>query len=187
VKRSAPTWLSPARLGETLRGGSLFGGSWRQRFSADPTPRIGLITAEHADRLATIHASAFARPWSAEDFIGFVSEAGIRVEGLFVGRSVQPAGFVVTRCVLDEAEILSLALAREMRGRGHSRMLLAYHLQNLAHAGIRHVHLEVEEGNLPALALYRRVGFSQAGTRVGYYHRPDGTRANAFSMSLELA
>jgi ribosomal-protein-alanine N-acetyltransferase len=180
VKRGTPSWLTPAGFGESLRD------TWRDRFGADSTLRIGEIAITHAERLSEIHATAFARPWNAHEFEAFMVDAGIRLDGLFLGRVAQPAGFVVTRCVLDEAEILSVALAREVRGRGHSHPLLAYHLQNLAHAGIHRVHLEVEEGNAPALALYRRLGFVQSGTRVGYYARPDGTRADARSMSIEL-
>jgi ribosomal-protein-alanine N-acetyltransferase len=151
-----------------------------------PTASVGNVAADHAERLAEIHATAFSKPWSAIEFEAFLIDSTIRIDGLFLGRAPQPSGFVVTRCVLDEAEILSVALAPEARGRGHSRPLLAKHLEALAHAGHRHVHLEVEEGNRPALALYRRLGFVQTGYRQGYYARPDGTRANALSMSLNL-
>ncbi|MFX6424114.1 GNAT family N-acetyltransferase, partial [Acinetobacter baumannii] len=85
----------------------------------------------------------------------------MRIDGLFVGRDPQPVGFVLSRTTLDETEILSVALARPARGRGFARRLMAEHLQALAHAGVKIVHLEVEEGNEPALALYRRLGFEQ--------------------------
>jgi len=48
------------------------------------------------------------------------------------------------------------------------------------------VHLEVEEGNAPALALYRRLHFETTGRREGYYRRPDGTRVAALTMALAL-
>jgi ribosomal-protein-alanine N-acetyltransferase len=48
------------------------------------------------------------------------------------------------------------------------------------------VHLEVEEGNGPAVALYRRAGFREVGRREGYYLKPDGTRASALAMALDL-
>lgn len=146
-------------------------------------PRVGPVSLDHSERLAEIHAGAFARPWAAHEFELFLTDRAIRIDGLFLGRSRAPSGFAVARLVLDEAEILSVALARAVRGRGHSRTLLAYHVQALAHAGIARIHLEVEEGNLPALALYRRLGFRQSGIRPGYYARPDGTRATAMSMT----
>jgi ribosomal-protein-alanine N-acetyltransferase len=148
--------------------------------------RVGPLDFAHAERLAAIHGGAFARPWSVAEFEQFMTDRAIRTDGLFIGRDTQPSGFAVSRVVLDEAEILSVALARAARGRGHSRRLLSYHLQALAYAGAARVHLEVEEGNGPALALYRRLGFRESGRRPGYYARPDGTRASALSMTREL-
>ncbi len=160
---------------------------WSEWFRrSPPAARIAHLDAQHAARLSAIHASAFARPWSPEDFEGFLTERVIRANGLFLGRATQPSGFVLSRQVGDEAEILSVAVAPEVRGRGHARALLAAHLQGLAHAGVRKVHLEVENGNEPALALYRRLGFAKVGQREGYYLRPDGTRASAWSMSRAL-
>ena len=153
---------------------------------ARPTARIGAVGPQHTRRLAEIHASAFARPWNADEFDGFLLDPAVRVDALFLGRDPHPAGFVLSRKTLDEAEILSVALARSARGRGAARGLMAVHLQALAHAGVRNVHLEVEEGNEPALALYRGLGFVRTGHRPGYYARPDGTRASAISMTLEL-
>lgn len=161
--------------------------SWLSRLAPGHAQAwIGPVEHDHADSLAAIHAGAFARPWGSEEFDAFLLDATVRADGLFLGRSRQPSGFVVSRLTLDEAEILSVALARAARGRGHSRLLLATHLQALEHARIARVHLEVEEGNAPALALYRRLGFIQSGTRPGYYARQDGTRASALSMTRHL-
>ena len=52
---------------------------------------------------------------------------------------------------------------------------------------MNHVFLEVEEGNLPAEQLYRHFGFREVGRRKGYYPKPDGTRATAIAMRLDLA
>lgn len=161
--------------------------SWRNWFRrTPPATRIAPLESRHAARLSAIHASAFARPWTADDFEQFLSERPIRADGLFLDRAAQPSGFVLSRQVTDEAEILSVAVAREARGHGHARALLASHLQALAHAGVRIVHLEVENGNEAALALYHRLGFRKVGQREGYYVRPDGSRASALSMSLAL-
>lgn len=165
---------------------SLFGLIRFSRPLAASPARVAPVSEGHVERLAAIHGGAFARPWTAGEFDEFLTDPAVRVDGLFLGRDKQPSGFVVSRATLDEAEILSLALARAVRGRGHSRRLLSHHLQVLAHAGVARVHLEVEEGNAPAIALYRRLGFRESGRRPGYYARPDGTRAAASSMTLSL-
>lgn len=162
--------------------------NWLQRLGvARAQPRVAAVTVGHAERLAEIHAGAFARPWGVEEFESFLLDRSVRIDGLFFGRASPPSGFALSRTVADEAEILSVALARGVRGRGHSRLLLANHCQALAHGGAARIHLEVEEGNQPAIALYRRLGFEQSGLRPGYYARPDGTRACALSMTLFLA
>jgi ribosomal-protein-alanine N-acetyltransferase len=161
--------------------------TWRDWFRPrPPAVRIAPLAASHAPQLAAIHASAFVRPWSAHDFEQFLSEASITANGLFLGRDGQPAGFALSRRAADEAEILTIALIRRARGRGFARPLLSHHLQTLAYAGVRIVHLEVEEENWPALALYRRAGFREVGRREGYYLKPDGSRACAITMSRTL-
>jgi ribosomal-protein-alanine N-acetyltransferase len=161
--------------------------SFLDRFRrAPPTARLGPLRTKDAARLSGIHASAFARAWSAFEFEGLLADRAVLADGLFLGRSQTPSGFVLSRIVLDEAEILTIVMAPEARGRGHAHPLLAHHLDELVRAGVRTVHLEVEEGNAPALALYRRFGFRQVGRREGYYGKPDGTKVAALTMSVSL-
>lgn len=156
------------------------------RFIHPPAPRIEPLGTEAASRLAAIHAAAFAKPWSTLDFERLLGERGVVADGLFLGRAGKPSGFVLSRIVLDEAEILTVALAPEARGKGHSRPLLARHLDELSRRGVARVHLEVEEGNAPAIALYRRLGFQDTGRREGYYRKADGTRVSALTMAVGL-
>ena len=115
-----------------------------------------------------------------------MNEGVIVADGLFLGRLVHPSGFALSRVVADEGEILTVAMAPEARGQGHARPLMTHHLDELARAGARQVHLDVEEGNAPALALYRRLGFEEVGRRTGYYAKPDGSFATALTMRATL-
>lgn len=149
-------------------------------------PRIDPLGSEAASRLAAIHAASFARPWSTLDFERLLGERGVVGDGLFLGAAAKPSGFVLSRVVLDEAEILTVAVAPEIRGKGLSIPLFERHLDELSRRGVRHVHLEVEEGNLAAIALYRRFGFKDSGRREGYYQKGDGSRVAALTMALGL-
>lgn len=153
---------------------------------AERPGRVAPAAFEHVERLAEIHADAFARPWGPDEFEAFLADPAVRIDCLFAGRDRDPSGFAVSRATLDEAEILSFALARASRGRGCSTLLLRWHLHALALANVTRVHLEVEEGNLPAIALYRRARFVEVGRRPGYYLRPDGTRVSAISMTCRV-
>ncbi len=159
--------------------------AWLHRTRQAPA-RIEPLDTRHAARLAALHGSAFARAWSALDLERLLAEVNVLSDGLFIGRGREPDGFILSRRAADEAEILSIALAPEARGRGYARLLLAEHLQQLSRQGVRAVHLEVEEGNAPALALYRRFSFREVGRRPAYYVKLDGSRACALILSLAL-
>lgn len=149
-------------------------------------PRIDPLGSDAAARMAAIHETAFARPWSTLEFERLLGERGVVGDGLFLGTASKPSGFVLSRIVLDEAEILTVAVAPEARGKGLSIPLLERHLDELSRRGARIVHLEVEDGNQPALALYRRFGFKETGRREGYYQKADGTRVAALTMAVDL-
>jgi len=155
-------------------------------FRRETSASIQALDANHAPRLAEIHGTAFTRPWDTLEFERCLADRNIFADGVFLRGRGEPVGFVLSRRAVDEAEILSVAIAPEARGFGYARPLLDRHLQTLAQAGIRDVFLEVEEGNRPAQALYRGHGFREIGRRAGYYARPDGTRAAAITMGRKL-
>ena len=78
-------------------------------------------------------------------------------------------GFACASAVADEVELQSLAVERASRGKGIGTALLEALVEWARESGYRTLHLEVRAGNRPALGLYRRFGFAQAGIRPGYY------------------
>ena len=78
-----------------------------------------------------------------------------------------PAGPSYAPC--GELEILNLAVEPAARRRGCGRRLLLLALQAGRKMGMQKAILEVREGNVPALALYRASGFSETGRRRRYY------------------
>jgi ribosomal-protein-alanine N-acetyltransferase len=71
--------------------------------------------------------------------------------------------------VLDEVQLLSLAVAPEFRRHGVGRTLLARLLEDVRAAGVRRLTLEVRESNAAAQALYRGLGLVPEGARPRYY------------------
>lgn len=157
--------------------------AWWDAWSS--TPYVApLRDASQARALSKLHATSFARPWEAHEFERMLCERSTEAHALQRGQTVQ--GFVLSRRVADEAELLTIVLAPAIRGDGHGRRLLGEHLTALSFAGIRTVHLEVDEGNDAAFRLYARHGFTKVGERTGYYPRPDGSRATALTMRATL-
>jgi [ribosomal protein S18]-alanine N-acetyltransferase len=147
-------------------------------------PLISSATSRDAARLAQIHAASFHRGWGEGEFESMLAERNTLVHRLRLGR--RTAGFIVSRIGADEAEILSVALDPNQRGRGFSRDLLLTHLGHLAGRGVRTVFLEVEENNEPARRLYDRAGFAVVGRRERYYLQPGGEQLNALLMRRDL-
>ena len=128
--------------------------------------------ARDAHALAALHGASFHRGWSDGEFEHLLFDRNIVAHRAMVGSSL--VGFVVSRLVLDEAEILSIAVASSRRGGGLARQLLDLNLRRLMGLGARTVFLEVDEGNVPARRLYRRAGFLEVGRREGYYPAGQG-------------
>jgi ribosomal protein S18 acetylase RimI-like enzyme len=63
-------------------------------------------------------------------------------------------------------ELVYLGLSPQWRGRGLAAMLLSYGLSHLGGAGQLSVTCAVDRQNSPAIALYRRAGFSEFSGRV---------------------
>ena len=85
----------------------------------------------------------------------------------------RPAGVALAQWLLDEGEILAVAVEPTVRRRGVGRRLLEALIDDLTAAGVRRIFLEVRAQNGGARALYRAVGFTAVGRRVGFYGDDD--------------
>ena len=87
------------------------------------------------------------------------------------------AGFAVVRLLTTpdggEAELESIVVAPELRGRGIGAALLAEVIQRARAQGARRLDLEVRASNAGAIRLYERLGLRETGRRRGYYRHPD--------------
>ncbi len=152
-------------------------------------PAIDGARPDEAAVLATIHAEAFRRTWSAHDFTALMVDPSVftlvaRQTSLFGGRRV--AGFVLVRFAADEAEILTIAVRPKLRRRGIGRLLMADVIRRLYREHIASLFLEVEGANAAAVALYRKLGFVVAGERKNYYAQPAHGDAGALVMRLQV-
>ena len=145
---------------------------------------LRLIRPDDAADLAVIHAESFTRPWSAADFATMAADRGaVAIVSL---EDEAPIGFILCRRIVDEAEVLTVAVARRCRARGVGRALLDAAAGLCAEAGAAALWLEVAEDNAPALALYRTAGFIESGRRRGYYGRPAQPAVDALVLQRRL-
>jgi ribosomal-protein-alanine N-acetyltransferase len=116
-----------------------------------------------------IEQSVFADPWTTQDFRDCVSSDAVFLVAETADGIV---GYVVALEVVDEGEVLNLAVAPAGRRHGLGRALVEHVLEALGERGALQVYLEVRESNAPARALYAAHGFKEVGRRKEYYRRP---------------
>ena len=95
----------------------------------------------------------------------------------------QIAGFLVARQILDEIEILNMAVLLEFRRQRIGSKLFSAALENACKQGVAKAYLEVRASNSPAIAFYKRHGFTSLGRRARYYADP---REDALVLGLQL-
>ena len=120
-----------------------------------------------ADVFAALHAQAFPEPWAPSEFHGLL--LGLGAVGLVASENEEPVGMVVLSAAGGEAEILTLAVAPKARRRGIAGALMKAAEEAAREKQSDVLFLEVAADNEPARALYRALGFSQAGLRKAYY------------------
>ncbi len=121
----------------------------------------------------------FSPVWSAQTFKGFLESPGSIL-------SVCEAGFALGRVIVDEAELLTLAVEPEAQRRGFGRFCLGTFEVEAKRRGAHRAFLEVAEANAAARSLYRRHGWAEDRVRRDYYRSEDGTTIDAIMMSKTL-
>jgi ribosomal-protein-alanine N-acetyltransferase len=147
-------------------------------------PALSEAGVRDALAIAALHGASFRHGWSEDEVEGLIAARNIITHRAASGATF--SGFIMSRLAADEAEILSVAVARASQGRGLARALLDLHLRRLAGLGARAVFLEVDETNRPAIRLYHRAGFREVGRRANYYPAPGGKAATALVLRRDL-
>ena len=130
-------------------------------------PGLRLLGPEDACDLAELEAGVFPDPWPAERFRDLLGQARFFAAGAFDGRTL--GAYLTAYMVAGELEIVNVAVAEGLRGRGLGGSLLRFCLEQARRMGATRAVLEVRSGNTAARALYKSCGFTQAGLRKGYY------------------
>lgn len=145
------------------------------------TVRIELLADGDVPVVAAIDAEAFPQTRPAEEHIREeMSRPWTRAWAAHGDSGV--VGYLLSWHVVDELHILQVATEPRERRRGVGRALVERALGFAAAEKVRLVLLEVRRSNVPAIALYRGLGFSAVNVRRGYYANGE----DAVEMLVEL-
>ena len=128
------------------------------------------MTEAHVARVAALEQVCFSDPWSENsvrsELDNPLSTWLVALEGETV------LGYVGSQTVLDEADIMNVAVAPGYRRQGIARLLLERLEEALRTRKVHSLTLEVRASNEPAKALYASLGYVQVGRRPNYYFKP---------------
>lgn len=129
------------------------------------------------DRLAHLHGLCFTRPrpWNSGEFADLLDSPHVFL-------LTRPQGFLLGRTIVDEAELLTLAVAPDARRQGIACDLVTEFAATSRARGAARAFLEVAADNAPAQALYHAAGWKESGRRRRYY----GSDLDALVMTLPL-
>jgi ribosomal-protein-alanine N-acetyltransferase len=140
--------------------------------------------ADAMDVMVRAFDPAFGEAWTLPQLAGVMVMPGT---WLTIARvDAAPLGFALVRSVLDECELLLLAVDPLWRARGVGRALIDHSLTTARRRGIISMNLEVRATN-SAITLYEKVGFEYVHRRPGYYRGQDGQLYDALSFRIDMA
>lgn len=159
--------------------------------------KINILTPSDASDLAELEACFFPTPWSLnqykkilceqeqslstsheeatlaatpDEWLNLLKTNGTKV----VGIKDQNNTLLAYLCVavytsIQELEVYNIAVHNSFRSQGLGTLLLARILALAYTCRINTAYLEVRAGNIPAIALYQKLGFKTSGLRKAYY------------------
>ena len=128
------------------------------------------MTAAHVSQIAELEKLCFSDPWSEKSI---ETELSCRLSVWLVAlEGEQVVGDVGSQTVIDESDMMNIAVHPDFRRRGIAEALVAELEAALRQRGSRALTLEVRDSNAPAIALYEKLGFAQIGLRKNYYRNP---------------
>lgn len=125
------------------------------------------LTKDNINDVYEIEKSAFSSPWSlkmieeeeknelAKFYILYENEVAIGYFGILK--------------VLDEGNVLNIAVKKEFQQKGYGNILMEKLLSEMEEENLTFLTLEVRESNLKARKLYEKFGFKIVGERKNYY------------------
>lgn len=140
------------------------------------------LTADHLNDVAALERLCFSRPWSrnmlAEELENDCSSflVALSDDGALVG-------YTGLQVVLDEGYILNVAVHPEWRRNGIAEKLLRVFIHFAEANHLAFLTLEVRASNRPAIQLYNKLKFREAGRRRNYYEYP---KEDAIIMTREF-
>lgn len=124
----------------------------------------------HVAHVAQLEKICFSDPWSENSV---ASELKNKLAlWLVAEEDGRVAGYIGSQTCGDESDVMNVAVHPDYRRRGIAEALVNALVEELKAIESRCLTLEVRASNVPAIALYEKLGFVEIGRRKNYYRNP---------------
>lgn len=139
------------------------------------------MTEEDIEQVADLERRIFSDPWTSQG----IYETFCQNQAFIVvaEQDEKVVGYGIIYCVLDEGEIVRIAVDETVRRQGVGRRILDYACECCKKENVKRLLLDVRESNASARSFYEQYGFLVDGMRKNFYEKPN---ENAVLMSKEL-
>lgn len=130
------------------------------------------LTASDIEAVAEIERSCFPTPWNTS---AFNEELSCRDAFDWVVKETDESfknaiiAYICSRLIIHDMYILKIAVTPERQRQGIASWLLRKSFGLAAKKDARLVFLDVRPSNVPAINLYKKLGFQTVGIRPNYY------------------
>ena len=149
------------------------------------TATVALMQPDDVLAVLEIERQSNSHPWTSRNFQDAMASGYLSLVAREQGHI---CAFAIARTLVDEAELLLIAVTPNERRQGVAALLWIELTERLRANGAAKVFLEVRASNAAALGFYASRGFAQIGMRKNYY--PNGThladREDAILMQVAL-
>lgn len=127
---------------------------------------IDKLKKEYLDDVYTLETVCFSNPWSIENLEAQIDNPDSHFLVALEGNKV--VGYMGLQIFSGEGYVTNAAVLPEYRHQGIAQALIAEQMKN----EMEFITLEVRESNIPAIALYTKMGFENVGIRPKFYSNP---------------
>uniref|UniRef100_A0A7C4TAJ7 [Ribosomal protein bS18]-alanine N-acetyltransferase n=1 Tax=candidate division WOR-3 bacterium TaxID=2052148 RepID=A0A7C4TAJ7_UNCW3 len=135
---------------------------------------------EDLDEVYKLEYQLFPNPWPRSFFENDLQR--FNTIALVARDTTKPVGYVIGNCIDLELHITNIGVAPDYQRQGIAQHLMKEVEEIARNRGCIYAYLEVRVNNLPAINLYKKIGYRILYLRKNYYL--DGT--DAYVMGKEL-
>lgn len=128
------------------------------------------LTYDDIETVSEMEMNFFSQPWSASSIATYMEKGNTIF--LVAKDNEKVVGYAAIMCVLDEGNLVSIAVDEEYRQMKIASELLDIAYEEALTRGVTSINLEVRKSNEAAIKLYKKESFEHVGERKNFYSKP---------------